>query len=260
MKKNNLSILINSTKKTLIKHSPEILTGIGIIGMVGAAVMAVKDTPRALDLLEEIQQNHKNDEDKKPMYKDVLTKVVPVYAPSVIMGGMSIACIAGASYVNTKRNMALATAYGISETALREYREKVIETIGEKKEKTITDAIAKDKIDSNPVQTNEVYITGAGTTLCYDQWSGRYFMSDIEKLKRIENILNKRLMQENYISLNELYYELGLRCTEQGNMLGWNLDSGLIEFSFSSCLTEDQRPCLVIGYLVGPRYNFSDLY
>ncbi|MFR8351429.1 MAG: DUF6353 family protein [Blautia obeum] len=43
------------------------------------------------------------------------------------------------------------------------------------------DAVAKDKVEKNPVVTREVIITEKGNTLCYDAISGRYFKSDIEK-------------------------------------------------------------------------------
>ncbi|MDD3204207.1 MAG: DUF6353 family protein [Lachnospiraceae bacterium] len=260
MTKPNLSAIAKELKGAMIQHSPEILTGIGIAGMITTTVMAVKSTPKALDLMAELKEKHKNDTEKKEIAKDVVTKVAPVYLPSVITGGLSIACLIGASSVNARRNAALATAYTLSESALKEYQEKVVATIGEKKEKNVRDAIAKDKVDKNPVSNCEVIITEKGNTLCYDTISGRYFTSDIEKLKRTENELNKRLLSEMYIGLNELYYELGLRCTDQGNELGWNINDGMINFDFSSQLADDGRPCLVVGYRVGPRYGYGDLH
>ena len=260
MTKPNLSAIAKELKGAMIQHSPEILTGIGIAGMITTTVMAVKSTPKALDLMAELKEKHKNDTEKKEIAKDVVTKVAPVYLPSVITGGLSIACLIGASSVNARRNAALATAYTLSESALKEYQEKVVATIGEKKEKNVRDAIAKDKVDKNPVSNCEVIVTEKGNTLCYDAISGRYFTSDIEKLKHTENELNKRLLSEMYIGLNDLYYELGLRCTDQGNELGWNINDGMIDFVFSYQSADDGRPCLVVGYRVGPRYGYGDLH
>lgn len=261
MKTPNISKIISSVKNAALKHSPEILTGIGIAGMITTTVMAVRATPKALDLIAEVKENHKDELDNKQvMGKAIITHVAPVYIPSVITGGFSIACLIGASSVNARRNTALAAAYTLSESTLKEYQDKVIETIGDKKEKEVRDAIAKDKLERNPVSNTEVIVTGRGDTLCFDAISGRYFTSDIEKLRRIENEFNKRLLSEMYLGLNELYYELGLRCTEQGNQLGWNINDGLVEFSFSAQLTEDDRPCLVVSYRVGPRYGYGDLH
>lgn len=234
------------------KHSPEILTGIGISGMVATTVLAVKATPKALILIEQEETN---------LHVDKLTPVETIkvcwkcYIPSAITGVASIACLVGASSVNFKRNAALATAYTLSETALREYRDKVVETIGEKKEQLVKDAIAKDKIEKNPVTNNEVIITENGNTLCFDAISGRYFKSNIDLLKKSVNDLNRRMLLDGYISLNDFYEEIGLDSIKIGDELGWDFDKGLIDLNFSSQLASDGTPCLVIGFIVEPKYS-----
>lgn len=150
----------------------------------------------------------------------------------------------------------LATAYSLSEAAFAEYREKAAETVGEKKEAEIRDKVAKAQIERDPVSGHEVIMTGKGDTLCYDVVSGRYFKSSIEKIRRAENVLNRKLMDEMYVSLNEFYYELGLKCTGMGNELGWNVDDGLIDLHFSTQLSEDETPCLVVDYHIAPRYDY----
>lgn len=265
MKKPNFSQIIRNVKVGLHKRSPEILTGVGIAGMITTTVLAVRATPKALILIEE-EKRRKKAEAKKDDVK--LEKLKPVefvriawrcYIPATITGTLSVACLIGASSVNIRRNAALAAAYSLSESALKEYQEKVIEVIGEKKEREIRDAIAKDRLNRDPVVNKEVIITGRGETLCYDTITSRYFKCDIEKLRRVENELNKRLISEMYISLNEFYYEIGLRATELGDDLGWNIGDGLINLIFSSQLAEDETPCLVIGYQVAPRYDFRIL-
>lgn len=256
MGKSNAATFFKNVKLSVVKHSPEILTGIGIAGMITTTIMAVKATPKALTRMDEVRDAHAHDEDKKEFAKDVIVRVAPVYAPAAIVGGLSIACLIGASSVNARRNAALATAYTLSETALKEYQTKVVETIGEKKEKTVRDAIAKDKVEQNPVVQKEIVITGKGETLCYDALFGRYFKSDIERLKQITNELNRRMRNEDYISLNEFYYEVGLEEVAAGHDLGWNIDRGYIDLSFSSQLTADGTPCLVVSFDAPPRYDF----
>ncbi|WP_254556795.1 DUF6353 family protein, partial [Salmonella enterica] len=80
-----------------------------------------------------------------------------------------------------------------------------IETLGEKKEKQIREEIDKDRIKKNPVGKSEVIITGNGKTLCYDHTSGRYFESDMETIKRAVNTINKQMLDEMYVSLNDFY-------------------------------------------------------
>jgi len=253
MGKLNLSNIVKDVRTAMKKHSPEILTGIGIAGMITSTVMAVRATPKAIKLIEE-EKDRQNIEKLKPL--DIIKTTWTCYIPAAITGGLSVICLIGASSVNARRNAALATAYTLSESALKEYQEKVIETIGEKKEQTVRDAIAKDRIDKNPVSSREVIITEKGNTLCYDAISGRYFKSDIDKLKKVENELNRRMRDEMYISLNEFYYEIGLNPISIGDDIGWNIDRGYIELNFSSQLTDDGNPCLVIDYQVTPRYDY----
>lgn len=255
MNKTDVTKLFKIVKTGVSKHSPEILTGIGIAGMITTVVLAVNSTPKALRLIEE--------EEKKKEDKLTKTEVVKTtwkcYIPAATTGLTSIACLIGASKVNLRRNAAIATAFKLSETALTEYREKVAETIGEKKEQVIREQVVKDKIDKNPVTKAEVIITPKGDTLCYDAISGRYFKSDIEKIRRAINELNDKMLREMYISLNEFYEELGLASTTIGDTLGWNLDSGLIYVHFSSLIADDGTPCIVVEYDVAPRYDYSKL-
>lgn len=245
-----------SLKTAIKKHSPEILTGIGIAGMITTTVMAVRATPKALILIEERKEEIGAE---KLEAMDMVKTTWACYIPAAITGTLSVACLIGASSVNARRNAALATAYTLSESALKDYQGKVIEMFGEKKNEAVKDAVAKDKVEKNPVVTREVIITEKGNTLCYDAISGRYFKSDIEKIKKAECELNRQMLDDMYVSLNDFYYEIGLDSVKLGDELGWNVDSGYIDLSFSSQLASDGTPCLVIDYSVAPRYNFSEL-
>lgn len=245
-----------SLKTAIKKHSPEILTGIGIAGMITTTVMAVRATPKALILIEERKEEIGAE---KLEAMDMVKTTWACYIPAAITGTLSVACLIGASSVNARRNAALATAYTLSESALKDYQGKVIEMFGEKKNEAVKDAVAKDKVEKNPVVTREVIITEKGNTLCYDAISGRYFKSDVEKIKKAECELNRQMLDDMYVSLNEFYYEIGLDSVKLGDELGWNVDSGYIDLSFSSQLASDGTPCLVIDYSVAPRYDYRNL-
>lgn len=254
MSKANLSNLIKSAKSAMIQHSPEILTGIGIAGMITTTVLAVRATPKALKLIEEAKEK---EQVEKLTPAETVKTTWKCYIPAAVIGTASVACLIGASSVNVRRNAALATAYKLSETALTEYKEKVVETIGPKKEQSIKDAIAKDQIEKNPVCNNEVIVTDRGNTLCYDAISGRYFKSDIEKIKRIVNELNRHMLIHDYISLNEFYDELGLDHIPIGDDLGWCITDGFFDPVFSSQLADDGTPCIVLGYSIAPKRDYS---
>lgn len=245
------------------KNSPTILTALAVGGLFTTVIFAVRATPKAQDLLNEELENHglstvdmhgdkKFSDDFKPW--DMVKITWKVYIPAACMGAATVACIIGSNSINQRRNAALATVYGLTEAAFREYKEKVVETIGKSKELKVRDDISADHIKANPPGDAEVIFTGKGEVLCYDTLSGRYFNSDIEKIRRSINDINKNFLSDMWVSLNDLYYELGLSGTKLGDQMGWDLDQGLVEVTFSSQLSDDNKPCLVLNYEVAPRF------
>ena len=256
MSKEGLKRTIKSAGRVLTKYSPGILTGIGIAGMIGATFMAVKATPKALYLIETKKEEAEVEE---------LTQVETIktcwkcYIPATLTTVLSAVCLIGASTVSAKRNAALATAYSISEAALREYQEKVVEVVGEKKEKAVRDAVAKNQIERDPVTKSEIVIIDSNSnTLCYEPLSGRYFKSTIDKIKKAEIKLDRQMIQEMYVSLNDFYWEIGLDETDLGDKMGWNLSKGYMDLSFSSQLADDGTPCAVIVYGIPPVYDYQN--
>ena len=256
MNKSGLKRTIKSAERVLTKYSPGILTGIGIAGMIGATFMAVKATPKALYLIEAKKEESEVEELTSV---EVIKTCWKCYIPAALTTVVSAACLIGASTVSAKRNAALATAYSISEAALREYQEKVVEVIGEKKEKAVRDAVAKDQIERDPVTKSEVVIIDSNSnTLCYEPLSGRYFKSTIDKIKKAEIKLDRQMIQEMYVSLNDFYWEIGLDGTDLGDKMGWNLSKGYMDLSFSSQLADDGTPCAVIVYGIPPVYDYQN--
>ncbi len=255
MNKQTISTALKGAEKALKKHSPEILTGIGIAGMIATTVTAVRATPKALRLIDEREIQ----EDKRLTTSEVIKTTWKCYVPAAVTGTLSIACLIGASSVSLKRNAALATAYTISETALKDYREKAIEVVGEKKEQAIMDAVTKDKIAKDPVEGKEIIMTGVDDVLCYDVLSGRYFKSSQEKINRAVNEVNRNMRTDMYVSLNDFYYEIGLPEIKLGEYLGWNIEKGYMDVQFGSHIATNGVPCLVIAYSVAPQYGYDIL-
>ena len=276
MNKESILKFFNTVKAGTIKHSPEILTGVGIAGMITTTVLAVKATPKALRLIDDKKMEVFDNLDQKDVpgnntdYTDVsLTPIEVVktawkpYIPSVVTGVAAITCLIGASSVNAKRNAALATAYELSKTALIEYKEKVIETVGEKKEEVIREKVAQKKVDEKPVTNSEVIVAGSGEVLFLEPASMRYFKSDLETIRGIINDLNERMItgMEGYISLTDFYNEIGLSHTSTSDYMGWNLyRDGQIKVNFPAAKTEKGEPCLVLDYHIEPRYDYSKNY
>lgn len=251
MNKQTIVKALKDVPKILKKHSPELLTGIGIAGMIFTTITAVKASPKALRLVDEREIK----EGKRLTNSEIVKTTWKCYVPAAITGVCSVGCLIGASSANAKRNAALATAYTISETALKEYKEKAVEVVGEKKEQAIRDAVAKDKLEKAQVSTREFIITGKGETPCFDPLTNSCFKADIEILRKAENTLNKRMRDEMVITVNDFLQEIGLDpCDDAiGENMGWDIDKGYIELDFSSQLV-DGVPYLVIGHHNPPRY------
>lgn len=263
MDKQNVTNFFKGLRANVSKHSPEILTGIGVVGMFTTVVLAVKATPKALELIEEKKEElNLEPEDNLTAVETVQAAWKP-YIPAVATGVFATGCLIAANSVHAKRYAGLATAYQISTQALNEYREKVVETIGERKERVVHDKIAEDRIKKNPPSSSTILTTDmGGNTLCYDLHSGRYFKSDIDRIKRARNDLNYRMTSgmEMCISLNEFYDAIGLGRTDIGDQLGWRIDEGQIDIHFGSFLTENDVPCVTVEYLNPPVYGYNKLY
>ena len=259
----NLSKVAKNMQHTLGKYSPQILTGIGVAGMITTVVLAVKATPKALELIED--KKEELDADKLTIVDTVKAAWKP-YVPAAVTGALSTVCIIGGNAVGTRRTAALAAAYKISETALHEYKDAIVETVGEEKAKEVKEKIVQNKLDKNPVVEKQIIVTNKGTFLCYDSLSGRYFQSDIETIRKAQNDINDYLFSEDYASLNMFYDFLGLEHTRLGAELGWKIDSGTLQIEFDSTLASDKSqgiapgtPCLVLDYNVAPKYEFDKM-
>lgn len=252
--------IIHTAANFLQKNSPYILTGLGCAGVVTTAVMTGKAAVKAHDDIQEANQTIRDEGCSDIL--DTRSKVMLTwkhFIPPVLMGASSVACIIGAQSVNAKRHAALASLYTLTEQTLHDYQEKVKEHIGQNKEQKIQDEITQNILDSHPVSKENVIRTSHGDTLCFDVYSGRYFTHDIEKLRRIQNDFNHDLMGVMWLPLNDLYYLMGLESVKMGEDLGWTVDE-LLEFKFTSKLTDDGRPCLVVDYDLTPKYLKGSLW
>lgn len=265
MKRPNLTKVINSIKSTFVEHDSEILMGLGIGGMITTTIMAVRATPKAILILNEEECRRSKIEDASTItigWRDKTRLTWRCYIPSTAVGILSVTCLLSAGSINAKRNAALATAYSISESVLKEYQEKVIETIGEKKEELIRGEIDKDRVTRNPPTEQTIIITNKGDTLCYDAYSDRYYKTDIDRLKKAEVELNRVMLDERYVSLNDFYYEVGFDPIVPGEELGWTVDDGRdgrIDLYFTSQLTPEGVPCLVLNFRKNPRPGYNKL-
>ena len=246
---------IGLAKVSFNKHSPAILTGLGVTGLFASVIFSIQATPKAM---RSIESKKKKLDKEKLTVGETIGATWKHYIPTAITVATSTACIIGANSVNTRRTAALAAAYSLSETALTEYQDKVRDIIGENKETDIRSEVAAERVAANPPKTSEIVFVGNGSQLFQEDITRRYFRSDIEKVRRAELELC-RIMKDDmdgYISVNDVTAMLGL--PEAGRVnddLGWFMDNGYIKFKYDY-VPVGNEVCTVISYDRDPKSRY----
>lgn len=198
MKKIDISEFASILGDTLKKHSPEILAGLGVAGFISATVFAVKATPKAEELISEKKEELKVE--KLPALETVKTVWKP-YAPTVILTFSSSLCIFGSVSTSLKQKAAIATAYELSEKFAREYKNAVIQTVGEKKEGKIRDNMAQNIVNDNPPeQSVNIYMPkddGVYRALYFEPIIGNYFWETPARFEEAVRKFHKELETED---------------------------------------------------------------
>jgi hypothetical protein len=255
----NLPTIVRRLVKVADDHSPAVLTGVGIFGTVTTAILAAQAGHVAAMRLAR-ENEYRAIRDQKPLdRKEQIAAVWKFYIPVGLNVTGTIVCIYGANKIGSHRTAAMAAAYTMSERAFVEYKDKVVEKIGENKEREVRDEIAQDRVDANPLSDNEVIILPGGDQLCYESWTGRYFQSTMEDLKRAQNDINYKIISQDYATLTDFYNKIGLPPTQFSDALGWSVMEKF-EIQFSATIAEDGRPCLQIEYYTEPVHNFHPLH
>ena len=241
-----------------IKHSPEILAGVGVVGVVGSLVLACKATTKLSDVLEEskeqldkikevaadpaYEEKYSQDDAKKDTtitYVQTAMKVTKLYAPSVILCASSLGCLLASNNILKKRNAALSAAYMTVDKSFKEYRKRVADRFGEEVEKEIRYNIKAEEITKVDENGNEVTETvkvmdGTDDPNSYSDYA-RFFdescaawQNDAEYnltfLKAQQQYANDLLKARGRLFLNEVYRMLGIDETKAGQVVGWVYD------------------------------------
>lgn len=239
------------------KHSPRVLFAAGIVGVVATAVTASRATMNLSDTLEEHKNNldiaakliveQREDYTQQDYRKDVAVvyaraarDITRLYAPTVGIGIISVACLTGSHHILMKRNMALTAAYGMLDRGFKEYRRRVIDEYGEDADRRFrydteyrnheyfdeTDGQKRTEVVRKVKQTNDYSIYARFfDESCGDVWSS------VPEYNRIflhaqQNFANDMLRARGHIFLNEVYDSLGLERSKAGAVVGWVWDNG----------------------------------
>jgi hypothetical protein len=250
----SFSDLATRVGKLVADNSPAIFTGIGAVGAITTAYLTGRASFKAAQLIERDETTGGTAGDPKQRFKERFQLTWKLYIPAAASATVTVSSIILANRIGHRRAAALAAAYAISEKAFGEYKDKVVEKFGEKKEQAVRDELAQDRVKRQPF--NDIFVVGEGTSvLCFDSFTGRYFLSDVETLRKAQNDINYEVNNNYYASLSDFYEKIGLPATKMSDEFGWNADT-LLDLSFSTTLTEKNVPCLVIDFRVDPIRGF----
>jgi hypothetical protein len=242
----NPRALIKAAEQVIRQNSPAILAGLGATGVVVTAYFAHHAGFRSG------YKSAINDEagHSRGSWKDHVREDWKIYIPPVVAGAVSIGCIIGAVKIGNRRTAAITAAYSLSEKAFEEYRTKVTEKMGERKEQNVRDEIAQERVASG-APSRDIILMGGGDVLCCDLRTDRYFLSSVERLKKAQNDVNFRVLQDGYAYLSDFYSMIDVYLPKEstyGYHMGWSKEKGSMELTFSTILADDTRPCVTINY------------
>lgn len=238
----SVTSILGNVQKTIIKYSPDILAVIAGIGVIGTGILVYDGTVKA-------QKDMKELKEKNPECTNVDKAVVYAkdFWPAAAMAVTTEMCIFGSNHINKQRIATLAGAYILSETNLREYKDKVEEIVGTKKAQTIQDSMLHDHITQNPRTDSNTCMRPMPhpeeTTWWWDDLSKRWFQSSINDIRRAELEANRMLVSEGVVTLNDVYSILGLDETLLAEPYVWRTsrdDGHEILIILGSDLREDE--------------------
>lgn len=251
--------LLRRFEKLAVDNSPVILTSIGAVGVLTTAYLTGKATFRAADEIVYAERGSFGaNRHRRLSNKEKVKLVWKEYIPPFVTGVLTVAAIVTSNRVSSRRAAALAVAYSISERTFEEYRAKIVEKLGPRKEEAARDEIAQETFSKAQQNSREVLVAGNGEVLCYDLYTGRTFLSDVETMRQAQNDINHQIIHEMSASLTDFYYKIGLSSTAISDEVGWNVDR-LLELRFTSVLTEQNKPAVAVGFHVSPIRNYHKI-
>lgn len=253
-----MNSLLSKSQLFLKRNSATILTCVGAAGVIATTVTAVKATPKALALLDQARE----EKDEELTTLETIKIAGPAYIPTVVIGASTLACIFGANVLNQRNQASLMSAYALIDSGYKDYRKKVEELYGPDAGSQVRAGIAKDKYDESKDDLGEVE---DGKRLYYDYYSERYFEARPFDVQRAEYEVNRTLMMDDGVYLNEWYNLLGLQPLDHGDNFGWNTCANMdaywqswIDFHHEKVVMEDGLECIIISFAQDPYPDFED--
>lgn len=249
----NVPGFMKVAERYVIDNAPTLLTAFAVTGTLTTAYLTGKATFKAAEIIQEDEVRRAMSEIEEPELdtRDKAKLVWKCYIPPAVSVASTICFMVAANSISSSRLAALAAAYAVSDKNFTEYKDKVKELFGEKKAGEVRTAVAQDHVNNNPPTEHNVIRAHGGNTLCLDKWTGRYFTSDMQTIRAVENDFAKGLYKgSDVVTLDDFYEALGLPIPKCADNFGWNQDSS-IDLTFDSVIHEGE-PILVMDFANAP--------
>lgn len=233
--------------RNLKANSPLILSAAACVGTLTTAYLAARASYKAANVIRTHEEQNPPAANQKERLKERTRLVWRLYIPPAISTISTIGVVVGANRMGHKKTVATQAALSFVEQGYALYRDKVAEELGPRKDQSIRDKVIADQVAANPPPGVDVLTPTGSGVLCCELFTGRYFICDIEKLRRAVNDINAQLLKHDYATFDDFYWLVGLKPTAVSGNLGWSADK-LMELIFSSALIEEGRPCMTFEY------------
>lgn len=244
---NNISMSLTkkfvSSKHFFTKHGSLILTLAAEASTIYAVVSAVQATPKALENVKENNAQTK---------LEIARAAWENYIPTAVALSISLTCVFGAHVFNQKQQKSIIGAYLLLEQSYKEYHQKIVELQGHEFDDKIKTEVAKEKFTKSQIIKSDN--DSSCDDLFYDEYSGRYFNSTVENVLLAEYHFNRNFILCGSASLNEFYEFLGIPPVTGGELLGWDLYEGPVNYGYSwvdfdhtFAVNDDGLECYIIS-------------
>lgn len=242
---------MNKVQHFMKKNSSTILTILGSTGVIATSVLAVKATPKALELIIEAEYSKG---DRLTTMETVKVAWKP-YIPAALTGVSTIACIFGINHLSRKGQATLMSAYALLNNSYKEYRNKVDEIYGEGSDTKVKNSIAESHLEDIEVEDEKM--------IFFEFQSMRQFTATMHHVAQAECAFLELLHNKGFATLNEYYSLLGLPPVSFGDNQGWHDMERIdpyhceeLEFSYEKAISKNGTEFTIIDTNLPPSSDF----
>lgn len=246
------------------EHAPSILVGLGVIGLGATVYFTAEAAPKVQKALEHAEDIREENGDEELKFIDKIKIAAPYYIPAGVSAGFTIVCNLAAQKINISRLSSIGAMYALARNDLKEVKDKIVETDGQKKMDEINHSIANDVREKSNYE--DIYDTGRGDTIFIDKFLHKTFKASPTIINNALTEMNSRLMVDGEYELSELLYNMHLPWSdcEAAKLVVFRANTATdIIHSYQICdwgpLGQEQSPVCVINYepYLCPSYNFD---